>query len=53
MSEDYKTYLKELEVFRDWCSDFVMGHDSATLSNAILIMPYGDPDPEYRDDASP
>jgi hypothetical protein len=51
--EEYETYLEELAVFRDWFSDFVMGPDSDTLSSAILIMPYGEADPEYRDDPSP
>jgi hypothetical protein len=51
--EEYETYLEELAVFRDWFSDFVMGPNSDTLSSAILIMPYGEADPEYRDDPSP
>jgi hypothetical protein len=51
--EEYETYLEELAVFRDWFSEFVMGPDSDTLSSAILIMPYGEADPEYRDDPSP
>jgi hypothetical protein len=51
--QEYETYLEELQVFRDWFSEHVMGPDSETLSNAILIMPYGEPDPEYRDDPSP
>ena len=51
--EEYETYLKELKVFRDWFSEFVMGPDAETLSNAILIMPYGEPGPEYRDNPSP
>ncbi|KAK4141694.1 uncharacterized protein C8A04DRAFT_30681 [Dichotomopilus funicola] len=51
--EEYETYLEELAVFRDWVSDLVLGPDSDTLSNAILIMPYGEAGPEYRDDPSP
>lgn len=51
--EEYETYLEELAVFRDWFSKLIMGPDSDTLSNAILVMPYGEPDPEYRDDPSP
>ena len=52
-TKECETYLKELEVFRDWFNEFVMGPDSDTLSSAVLVMPYGEPDPEYRDDASP
>lgn len=52
-NEEYETYLKQLEVFRNWFSDRLMGPDSESLSNAVLVMPYGEPDPEYRDDASP
>ncbi|KAK4224072.1 hypothetical protein QBC38DRAFT_511972 [Podospora fimiseda] len=47
------TYLEELVVFRDWFTKFIMGPDSKTLSNAILIMPSGKPDPEYWDDPNP
>ncbi|KAK2603985.1 MutS protein msh4 [Conoideocrella luteorostrata] len=52
-SENYETYMKQLEVFRDWFSEHVMGPDPETLSNAILVMPYGEPGPEYRDEANP
>ncbi|KAG4252847.1 hypothetical protein FPRO03_08296 [Fusarium proliferatum] len=52
-SQEYATYMKQLEVFRSWLTENVMGPDSKTLSNAILIMPYGEPHPEYRDEANP
>ncbi|CZR37382.1 uncharacterized protein FPRO_02358 [Fusarium proliferatum ET1] len=52
-SQEYATYMKQLEVFRSWFTENVMGPDSKTLSNAILIMPYGEPHPEYRDEANP
>ncbi|KAF9765336.1 hypothetical protein IL306_002424 [Fusarium sp. DS 682] len=51
-SQEYETYMKQLEVFRNWFSETVMGPDSKTLSDAILIMPYGAPHPEYRDEAN-
>ncbi|KAF5583813.1 amidase signature domain-containing protein [Fusarium pseudoanthophilum] len=51
--EEYETYMKQLEVFRNWFTENIMGPDSKTLSNAILIMPYGEPRPEYRDEANP
>ncbi|PNP75786.1 hypothetical protein FNYG_10864 [Fusarium nygamai] len=52
-SQQYETYMKQLEVFRNWFTENFMGPDSKTLSNAILIMPYGEPHPEYRDEANP
>ncbi|KAF5611513.1 amidase [Fusarium subglutinans] len=51
--QEYEVYVKQLEVFRNWFTENFMGPDSKTLSNAILIMPYGEPHPEYRDEASP
>ncbi|KAF5542839.1 amidase signature domain-containing protein [Fusarium phyllophilum] len=51
-SQKYETYMEQLEVFRNWFTENVMGPDSKTLSNAILIMPYGEPHPEYRDEAN-
>ncbi|KAK7213378.1 hypothetical protein V2G26_020556 [Clonostachys chloroleuca] len=30
-----------------------MRPDSESLSSAILVMPYGEPDPEYRDEPNP
>ncbi|KAI1740718.1 putative amidase [Xylaria scruposa] len=52
-SEEYEAYLKQLEVFRDWFSEHLMGPNSESLSTAILVMPYGEPNPEYRDDPNP
>ncbi|KAF5530149.1 amidase signature domain-containing protein [Fusarium mexicanum] len=52
-SQEYDQYLNQLEVFRKWFSENLMGPDSRTLSDAILIMPYGEPHPEYRDEANP
>ncbi|CVK99416.1 related to D-mandelate dehydrogenase [Fusarium mangiferae] len=52
-SQEYDLYLNQLETFREWFSENVMGPDSRTLSDAILIMPYGEPHPEYRDEANP
>ncbi|KAF4496823.1 Amidase signature domain [Fusarium agapanthi] len=51
--QEYEVYLKQVEVFRNWFTENFMGPDSKTLSNAILIMPYGEPHPEYRDEANP
>ncbi|EWG45026.1 hypothetical protein FVEG_15782 [Fusarium verticillioides 7600] len=52
-SKEYEAYMKQLEVFRIWLTENAMGPDSKTISNAILIMPYGEPHPEYRDEANP
>ncbi|KLP03653.1 related to D-mandelate dehydrogenase [Fusarium fujikuroi] len=51
--QKYATYMKKLEVFRNWFTENVMGPDSKALSDAILMMPYGEPHPEYRDEANP
>ncbi|KAF2806256.1 putative amidase, partial [Mytilinidion resinicola] len=48
--DEYETYLDHLAVFRNWFGQHLMSHDPQTLSNAILIMSYGMPDPEYRDE---
>ncbi|KAF5575341.1 amidase signature domain-containing protein [Fusarium pseudocircinatum] len=50
--QEYEKYMKKLEVFRKWFTENIMGPDSKTLSNTILIMPYGQPHPEYRDEAN-
>ncbi|KAI8628594.1 putative amidase [Xylariaceae sp. FL1651] len=51
-SHEYDRYLGDLEVFRNWVNENIMGPDSKTLSNAVLIMPYGEAHPEYRDEPS-
>ncbi|KAF5614520.1 D-mandelate dehydrogenase [Fusarium sp. NRRL 25303] len=51
-SQKYEEYMKQLELFRNWFTENIMGSDSKTLSDAILIMPYGEPRPEYRDEAN-
>uniref|UniRef100_A0A8H7KET3 Amidase domain-containing protein n=1 Tax=Bionectria ochroleuca TaxID=29856 RepID=A0A8H7KET3_BIOOC len=51
--KEYDEYLRQLEVFREWFSEKFMRPDSESLSSAILVMPYGEPDPEYRDEPNP
>ncbi|KAI1357319.1 putative amidase [Xylaria arbuscula] len=46
---DYKTYTDELRVFREWFHETVMGANNETLSEAVMIMPYGSANPKYRD----
>ncbi|KAG9504818.1 hypothetical protein J7337_004796 [Fusarium musae] len=52
-SKEYEAYMKQLEVFRIWLTENAMGPDSKSISNAILIMPYGEPHTEYPDEANP
>ncbi|KAI0113931.1 putative amidase [Nemania sp. FL0031] len=47
--QDYQTYTNELEVFRKWFNENVISANSETLSDAIMIMPYGSANPKYRD----
>ncbi|KAF4954898.1 hypothetical protein FGADI_5000 [Fusarium gaditjirri] len=51
--QEYEEYMNQLEIFRNWFTKNIMGPDSKTLSDAILIMPYGEPHPEYRDEENP
>jgi len=51
-SEDYHQGWAELKVFRDWVDANVLSSHSETLSNAVMIMPYGMGRPKYRDAAN-
>jgi hypothetical protein len=44
--------MNELKVFRDWFDDNVFSSDPASLSDAIMIMPYGSANPKYRDSSN-
>ncbi|KAH6694856.1 putative amidase [Leptodontidium sp. MPI-SDFR-AT-0119] len=48
-AEDCYQGQQEQNVFRDWFEAKVLHHDPDTLSNAILVLPYGLADPAYRD----
>ncbi|KAI1500562.1 putative amidase [Biscogniauxia marginata] len=48
--EEYKSYIEELRVFRDWATQHILSASTVSLSDAIIIMPYGNADPKYRDD---
>ncbi|KAK9769981.1 putative Amidase [Seiridium cardinale] len=50
--EDYKNYTHELEVFRTWFDENIFSNDPETLSEAIMIMPYGSAKPKYRDESN-
>jgi hypothetical protein len=40
---------EEQKVFREWFEANILSFDPETLSNAIMIMPYGSALPVYRD----
>lgn len=44
-----RQYREELRVFRHWFDENIMSHDDSSLSDAIMIMPYGSANPKYRD----
>ena len=48
-SEEYNTHIEEQRVFREWFDQNVFSSDPETLSDAIMIMPYGSANPKYRD----
>jgi hypothetical protein len=50
--EDYHQGWAELKVFRDWVDANVLSSHPETLSNAVMIMPYGMGRPKYRDAAN-
>ncbi|KAI7777115.1 uncharacterized protein LA080_004017 [Diaporthe eres] len=39
-------YREELRVFRHWFHKNIMSHDDSSLSDAIMIMPYGSANPK-------
>lgn len=48
-NDEYETYMNELRVFRKWFNENVFSTDPESLSDAIMIMPYGSANPKYRD----
>jgi hypothetical protein len=51
-AEDRDRGLDELDIFRQWFSKNVLASESDLLSNAILIMPFGSGEPQWRDQQS-
>lgn len=43
----------ELAVFRTWFHENVLKPAPDSLSEAVLVMPAGKADPEYRDETNP
>ncbi|KAJ6006803.1 hypothetical protein N7451_004747 [Penicillium sp. IBT 35674x] len=50
--DEYNEYRQELEVFRRWFDENIFSKDPDTMSEAIMIMPYGSANPKYRDVAN-
>lgn len=47
--QDFHKGRAELQVFRQWFDANVLSSDPVTMSDAIMIMPYGMGGPKYRD----
>ena len=41
-----------MKAFRTWFEKNVMGPDKDTVTDAVMIMPFGAATPKYRDDAN-
>ncbi|KAI1366286.1 putative amidase [Xylaria arbuscula] len=50
--EDRAQGVAEMRIFRTWFEKNIMGQDNATVTDAIMIMPFGAAAPKYRDDAN-
>ncbi|KAI0856904.1 putative amidase [Xylaria cubensis] len=44
--------VAEMDVFRTWFKNNIMGEDRNTVTDAVMIMPFGAAAPKYRDDAN-
>ncbi|CAG8981416.1 hypothetical protein HYALB_00013919 [Hymenoscyphus albidus] len=44
--------VAEMKVFRSWFEKNIMGPNSNTVTDAIMLMPFGSASPKYRDDAN-
>ena len=47
--QDFQKGRAELEVFRRWFDANILSSHPDTMSDAIMIMPYGMGGPKYRD----
>ncbi|KAK0727826.1 hypothetical protein B0T26DRAFT_748124 [Lasiosphaeria miniovina] len=41
-----------MKVFRTWVGNNIIGPDKDTVTNAVMVMPFGSAVPKYRDDAN-
>lgn len=44
--------VAEMKIFRTWFEKHIMGQDSNTVTDAIMIMPFSTATPKYRDDTN-
>ncbi|KAK4213124.1 amidase signature domain protein [Rhypophila decipiens] len=50
--DDRAQGVAEMNVFRNWFEKNIMGPDKDTVTDAVMIMPFGSATPKYRDDAN-
>ncbi|KAJ3493191.1 hypothetical protein NLG97_g4888 [Lecanicillium saksenae] len=44
--------VAKMKIFRTWFETNVMGQDSETVTDAVMIMPFGSASPKYRDESN-
>lgn len=44
--------VAEMKIFRTWFETNIMGQHSDTVTDAIMVMPFGSASPKYRDDSN-
>ena len=47
--EQYEKHMEKLKIFRSWFDTNIMSLNPESLSDTIMIMPYGSANPKYRD----
>lgn len=52
IKEERARGVAEMEVFRTWFEKNIMGPDKDTVTDAVMVMPFGSVSPKYRDDAN-
>jgi hypothetical protein len=48
--DDKDQSIAQLDVFRKWFNENVMSETSTLLSDAVMVMPFGNATPHYRDE---
>lgn len=41
-----------MKIFRSWFETNIMGQHSDTVTDAVMVMPFGSASPKYRDDSN-
>ncbi|EGX95643.1 amidase, putative [Cordyceps militaris CM01] len=44
--------VAEMKIFRTWFEANIMGQHNDTVTDAVMVMPFGSASPKYRDDAN-